>query len=292
MHILSRMVNNQERSNNKSTNEIEKLKGSSTSSTVNAELSTNCKSVGSSSATTSASSQLSSTLKSSSPISPTQFPSSAATPVKPLSSSTNFAKNASTQAATAGTQIYHKLIPIQSVLQTADHQHYNQQHHHTHHNSSLNHSSVSLQLQQSGATSHLNAHNSSTLQQFLGVNTNTSTSAIAHANLPSELPQEDEERLEKLFNQLDRDGNGRIDIHDLSEALREFGLSSVYAEVSEYLINTCISMYFNMCMVYVCMCVRNSTDQLFLRRQNDREHLFTRQTDNVNFSNIHTYVHT
>ncbi|XP_037899016.1 calcium-binding mitochondrial carrier protein SCaMC-3 isoform X3 [Glossina fuscipes] len=55
-------------------------------------------------------------------------------------------------------------------------------------------------------------------------------SATTHAQLPTELPQEDEERLEKLFKQLDRDGNGRIDIHDLSEALREFGLSSVYAE--------------------------------------------------------------
>lgn len=41
----------------------------------------------------------------------------------------------------------------------------------------------------------------------------------------------DEERLEKIFNKLDRDGNGRIDIHDLSEALREFGLSHQYAEV-------------------------------------------------------------
>lgn len=47
-----------------------------------------------------------------------------------------------------------------------------------------------------------------------------------------ELPQEDEARLEKLFNRLDRDGNGKIDVHDLSAALKEFGLSSVYAEVS------------------------------------------------------------
>lgn len=62
--------------------------------------------------------------------------------------------------------------------------------------------------------------------------------------LPSELPQEDEERLEKLFNRLDRDGNGRIDIHDLSEALREFGLSSVYAEVSNT-INIHIDMIWN-----------------------------------------------
>lgn len=46
-----------------------------------------------------------------------------------------------------------------------------------------------------------------------------------------ELPQADEERLEKIFNKLDRDGNGRIDIHDLSSALKEFGLSHQYAEV-------------------------------------------------------------
>ena len=46
-----------------------------------------------------------------------------------------------------------------------------------------------------------------------------------------ELPQADEERLEKLFNHLDRDGNGRIDIHDLSAALKEIGISSKYAEV-------------------------------------------------------------
>ncbi|XP_020714631.1 calcium-binding mitochondrial carrier protein SCaMC-3 isoform X3 [Ceratitis capitata] len=51
-----------------------------------------------------------------------------------------------------------------------------------------------------------------------------------HTQVATELPHEDEERLENLFKRLDRDGNGRIDIHDLSEALREFGLSSVYAE--------------------------------------------------------------
>ncbi|XP_065086560.1 mitochondrial adenyl nucleotide antiporter SLC25A25 isoform X1 [Ochlerotatus camptorhynchus] len=45
-----------------------------------------------------------------------------------------------------------------------------------------------------------------------------------------ELPQADEERLEKIFKKLDRDGNGRIDIQDLSAALKEFGLSHQYAE--------------------------------------------------------------
>lgn len=46
-----------------------------------------------------------------------------------------------------------------------------------------------------------------------------------------ELPHSDEERLEKLFNQLDRDGNGKIDIHDLSAALKQFGFSDQYAQV-------------------------------------------------------------
>lgn len=46
-----------------------------------------------------------------------------------------------------------------------------------------------------------------------------------------ELPQADEERLEHLFRKLDRDGNGRIDIHDLSAALRDVGMCHTYAEV-------------------------------------------------------------
>lgn len=46
-----------------------------------------------------------------------------------------------------------------------------------------------------------------------------------------ELPQEDEERLGKLFSRLDKNGNGRIDIHDLSDALREHGVHHGYAEV-------------------------------------------------------------
>ncbi|KAJ8915806.1 hypothetical protein NQ315_004618 [Exocentrus adspersus] len=45
-----------------------------------------------------------------------------------------------------------------------------------------------------------------------------------------ELPQEDEERLGKLFAHLDQNGNGRIDIHDLSAALKEHGVHHGYAE--------------------------------------------------------------
>lgn len=48
-----------------------------------------------------------------------------------------------------------------------------------------------------------------------------------------ELPKEDEERLEKLFSKLDNDGNGKIDIHDLSVALKELAphINRSYAEV-------------------------------------------------------------
>ncbi|XP_021207989.1 calcium-binding mitochondrial carrier protein SCaMC-2 isoform X2 [Bombyx mandarina] len=47
-----------------------------------------------------------------------------------------------------------------------------------------------------------------------------------------ELPKEDEERLEKLFSKLDHDGNGKIDIHDLSVALKELAphINRSYAE--------------------------------------------------------------
>ncbi|XP_050303447.1 calcium-binding mitochondrial carrier protein SCaMC-2 [Anthonomus grandis grandis] len=45
-----------------------------------------------------------------------------------------------------------------------------------------------------------------------------------------ELPQEDEERLEKLFIKLDKNRNGRIDIQDLSAALHEHGVNQNYAK--------------------------------------------------------------
>ncbi|XP_029405521.2 calcium-binding mitochondrial carrier protein SCaMC-3 isoform X4 [Bactrocera dorsalis] len=84
----------------------------------------------------------------------------------------------------------------------------------------------STHLNTAAATHQAKGHdNTSTFPQFI-----TGSASGAHTQLATELPHEDEERLEKLFNTLDRDGNGRIDIHDLSEALREFGLSSVYAE--------------------------------------------------------------
>lgn len=50
-----------------------------------------------------------------------------------------------------------------------------------------------------------------------------------------ELPTGDEERLEKIFNKLDLDGNGRIDVHDLSKALHDVGVHKRYAEVTQQL---------------------------------------------------------
>lgn len=49
----------------------------------------------------------------------------------------------------------------------------------------------------------------------------------------TELPKEDEERLEKLFSKIDSDENGKIDIHDLSVALKELGphVNHTYAKV-------------------------------------------------------------
>lgn len=74
---------------------------------------------------------------------------------------------------------------------------------------------VNLNLDNGGATSSSNGNNSDTFPPV---------------HYLHELPQADEERLEKIFKKLDRDGNGRIDIHDLSAALKEFGLSHQYAE--------------------------------------------------------------
>lgn len=44
-----------------------------------------------------------------------------------------------------------------------------------------------------------------------------------------------EERLENLFVTLDRNGDGKIDIHDLSVALHEAGLHQQYAKVAHLL---------------------------------------------------------
>ncbi|KAK0084209.1 hypothetical protein PV325_007456 [Microctonus aethiopoides] len=45
-----------------------------------------------------------------------------------------------------------------------------------------------------------------------------------------ELPEHAEQRLSKIFQELDLDGNGRIDVHDLSKALHKVGVHKRYAE--------------------------------------------------------------
>lgn len=59
-----------------------------------------------------------------------------------------------------------------------------------------------------------------------------------------ELPAQDEERLASLFQRLDLDGNGRIDVHDLSQALREVGVHTQYAQVF-------IKRFYDLCDVEV-----------------------------------------
>jgi Ca2+-binding EF-hand superfamily protein len=61
--------------------------------------------------------------------------------------------------------------------------------------------------------------------------TDANKSSLQNVHYYHELAAEDEERLEKLFNKLDVDGNGRIDIHDLSASLKEFGLNPEHAKV-------------------------------------------------------------
>lgn len=51
------------------------------------------------------------------------------------------------------------------------------------------------------------------------------------------------QRLENIFKRLDRSGNGRIDIQDLSVALKDFEVSLHYAEV----IHICVRLF----LVYI-----------------------------------------
>lgn len=60
---------------------------------------------------------------------------------------------------------------------------------------------------------------------------NTSSENVHPVHYLHELPFADEKRLEELFNKLDIDSNGKIDIHDLSAALKELGLCGTYAQV-------------------------------------------------------------
>lgn len=50
----------------------------------------------------------------------------------------------------------------------------------------------------------------------------------------AEMDLESTERLANIFKRLDRNGNGRIDIQDLTSALKGVGMSTQYAEVRYY----------------------------------------------------------
>lgn len=66
------------------------------------------------------------------------------------------------------------------------------------------------------------------VKPHIGISTDTTIGNAPHYF--DELPSEDEERLGNIFKSLDVDGNGKIDIHDLSVALQEFGLHHKYAQ--------------------------------------------------------------
>lgn len=60
----------------------------------------------------------------------------------------------------------------------------------------------------------------------------TNQSNAQQNQLPPESDLESEERLGQIFKQLDRNGNGRIDIQELTGALKGSGMPHQYAEVS------------------------------------------------------------
>jgi Ca2+-binding EF-hand superfamily protein len=71
------------------------------------------------------------------------------------------------------------------------------------------------------------------------INSNNSNNNNSNNNRPSnslhhyyhELSLDEEERLEKLFRQLDIDGNGLIDVNDLRSALESQGISATHENV-------------------------------------------------------------
>lgn len=64
-------------------------------------------------------------------------------------------------------------------------------------------------------------------------NNNSSTTEQSDAQQnQSESESESEERLALIFKRLDRNGNGRIDIQELTSSLKRSGIPHQYAEVS------------------------------------------------------------
>lgn len=66
-----------------------------------------------------------------------------------------------------------------------------------------------------------------------------------------ESDHETEERLENIFKTLDRNGNGRIDIQELTVSLKDLGMSHQYAEVSLGFIYNCSSAANTNCVLFV-----------------------------------------
>ena len=59
-----------------------------------------------------------------------------------------------------------------------------------------------------------------------------------------ELSTTDEERLEELFNKLDADGKGRIDINDLSRGLKTLNVPHHPSQMAQIKVSECFD-YFN-----------------------------------------------
>jgi hypothetical protein len=70
------------------------------------------------------------------------------------------------------------------------------------------------------------------LEKIDKVTTKSPTVNMSNSNSNfQESSKEEEERLANMFRKLDKDGDGKIDIHDLSAALKRLGMSDHYAEV-------------------------------------------------------------
>lgn len=86
----------------------------------------------------------------------------------------------------------------------------------------------------------MSENNKSNKFWFGGQNTNNNATnsgqSIPDENknttLTDESDAETDERLAAIFNRLDRNNIGRIDVQDLTAALKDFGMSKQYAEVT------------------------------------------------------------
>lgn len=65
----------------------------------------------------------------------------------------------------------------------------------------------------------------------------------SNLNTDMETDLEIEERLSNIFKRLDRDGNGAINIQELTSALKGAGMSTRYAEVSVIIIQLILLLF-------------------------------------------------